>query len=149
MKLFSLRVLLIACCSWASVALHAADPASITVVRPWARATVPGAANGAVYMTLRATGSAPDRLVSAKSPVAESVELHVHKMEGGVMQMRAVEAIDVAPGKPAVLAPGGLHLMLFGLRHSLVEGSTFPLTLDFERSGTVTIEIPVLARGAP
>jgi copper(I)-binding protein len=118
----------------------------LTIDHPWARASV--AANGAAYMTISTSGSAPDQLVAAASPVAGKVELHTHIVEGDVMRMRPVKAIEINVGEPAVLKPGGLHVMLIGLKAPLKEGDKFSLTLTFEKAGTVTVDVSVQAAGA-
>jgi copper(I)-binding protein len=119
----------------------------IEVVDPWARAALAGHTS-AVYMTLVNPTDTPDLLVAAASPVAQTVELHAILHEGGVMRMRPVAAIEVHPGKPAVLAPGGLHVHLIGLTRELRRGETIPLTLTFEKAGRVEVEVEVLAAGA-
>lgn len=119
----------------------------IEVVEPWARAALAGR-TGAAYMTLVNPTDTPDRLLAAAADVAETVELHAHLHEGGVMRMRPVAAIEVHPGEPAVLAPGGLHIMLIGLRRDLKRGETIRLILSFEKAGKVEVEVPVLAAGA-
>jgi copper(I)-binding protein len=111
----------------------------------WARASLGNAPNSAAYMTLETTGDEPDRLVGTSSPLAEKAGLHTHVMDGGVARMRPVDAIEVAPGAPTVLEPGGLHIMLFGLTQKLAEGGSVPLTLVFEHAGEVTVEAPVRA----
>lgn len=136
-----------------ATSLLAADMAKvgeITIHQPWARASLGNAPNSAAYMTLETTGAAPDRLVSGSTPAAAKVELHTHMMEGGVAKMRPVDAIEVVPGEPTVLEPGGLHLMLSGLTQKLEAGTTMPLTLVFEHAGEVTLDVPVkgMAAGA-
>ena len=37
--------------------------------------------------------------------------------------MREVPAIDLPPGQPVTLKPGGLHIMMMGLKHPLQPGS--------------------------
>lgn len=98
---------------------------------------------GAVYMTLEATGAESDRLLGAATPFAEKAELHSFWLEGCFVHRRAVEAIEFAAGGRTVLDPGGPHILLSGLRRELVEGRTIPLTLTFEKAGTVDIEVPV------
>ena len=131
-----------------AVAAAAADVAKlgdITIQEPWARASLGNAPNSAVYMTLQNTGAAPDRLVGGSTPAAERVELHTHVMPGGVAKMRPVDGIEVAPGAPTVLEPGGVHVMLRGLTRKLEAGTSVPLTLAFEHAGAVTLEVPVEA----
>jgi len=126
---------------FASVAVQAQD---ILVEEPWARESPPGVQNGAAYMSLVNQSSDTDRLVSASAPVSETVELHTHLMEEGVMKMRQVKAIEVAPSSATVLQPGGLHVMFIGLGEPLVAGESFPLTLNFENAGEITVEVPVM-----
>lgn len=133
----------------APASAHDFTAGDIRVEHPWARATIGKAKNGAVYMTLVNTGSTPDRLLGAASPVAERAGAHAHTMEGNVMKMHPVQAIEVAPGSPTVLKPGGLHIMLFGLAAPLKAGETFPLTLSFERAGALAIEVLVEQPASP
>ena len=122
--------------------------ADIRVEDAWARASLGQARNGAAYMVVHATGAQPDRLVAATTPVAGKVELHNHIMVGNVAQMRPVDAIEIVPGSPTVLQPGGLHVMLTGLARQLRQGETFPLTLVFEKAGRVTVQVRVAGAGA-
>lgn len=122
--------------------------ADIRVEDAWARASLGQARNGAAYMIVHATGAQPDRLVAASSPAAGKVELHNHIMAGNVAQMRPVDAIEIVPGSPTVLQPGGLHVMLLDLRAPLQAGHSFPVTLRFERAGEVQIQVEIRpARG--
>jgi periplasmic copper chaperone A len=120
----------------------------ISISAPWSRATAPRAPNGAVFLTLSNAGGQVDRLVSAQSPVADKVELHTHIQDGDVMRMRQVDGIEVAPGAPTALQPGGLHIMLMGLKHPLTEGQSFPVTLAFKQAGNVTVPVTVQSAGA-
>ena len=126
----------------------AAGAGDIAVESPWSRATPGKAPNGAVYLTLVNRGSVPDRLIAVATPVAERAQMHAHTMDNGVMKMRRLDAIEVAPGSPTVLAPGGLHVMLFKVDHPLEEGMRFPLTLTFEHAGSLTVEVEVHKIGA-
>jgi copper(I)-binding protein len=115
----------------------------------WARATPPGGKVGGAFVTLLNTGDAPDRLVSASSAVAGRVELHTHIKDGDVMRMREVEGgIPLPPGEIVRLQPGGLHIMLLGLNQGLTAGSHFPLTLAFEKAGSVQVEVLVETMGS-
>ena len=103
-----------------------------------------GGTNGVVYMTVENTGEDDDRLVSARSDVAEAVELHTTNMVEGVMQMRQAEdGVEIPAGEPVVFESGGLHVMLVGLTGSLATGDVFDLELEFEHAGPVTVEVEV------
>ena len=119
----------------------------IEIEHPWTRATAEAAPNGAAFVELKNEGKDADRLLSAASPVAATVELHTHVHENGVMMMRKVDAIDLAPDAKVKMAPGGLHIMLLGLKEPLKQGSTIPLTLTFEKAGAATLQVPVQGPG--
>ncbi len=121
----------------------------LEVSQPWARASAGPAKAGAIYLKLRNRGSAPDRLIAAASPAADRLALHRHVMEGEVMKMRPLEGGLLLPaGEEVVLAPGSLHIMMMGLAAPLEEGARHPLTLAFERAGTLDLDFVVMALGA-
>ena len=122
---------------------HEYKVAEIEIDHPWARPTAPTATVGAAYLSLKNDGKTDDRLVAASSPAAEKVELHSMTMMSGVMTMRQVPAIEVQAGRTVTLEPGGLHLMLIGLKEPLKEGARVPATLSFERAGSVSVELIV------
>ena len=119
----------------------------LTIDHAWARATVHGQRAGGAFLKFDNRGSAADKLLSVRADVADSVEMHSMTMEGDVMRMRQVPAIEVPGGQAVELKPGGLHLMLMGLRQPLRAGSSFPLTLKFERAGEVKIDVRIESPG--
>ena len=123
----------------AEVQAHDYKLGTLEIVHPVAKITIPGRP-GAAFMTINNAGSEADRLVSATSPSAERIELHTHLMEDGVMKMREVEAIDVPANGAAELKPGGLHIMMFGLKAETAVGDMVPITLTFEKAGSVEVE---------
>jgi periplasmic copper chaperone A len=120
-----------------------ASVGEVAVHDAWARASIGQIRTSAAYLTLEVPGERPDRLIAAASPIAETAGLHTHVMDGNVARMRPVAAIEITPGAPVVLEPGGLHIMLMGLKQPLVEGKTLPLSLTFERAGAVALEVPI------
>jgi hypothetical protein len=119
----------------------------ITIEQPWARAAIQGGTGGA-FLTIRNAGTQADRLLSATSAAARTTEVHETVREGDVMRMRPVAALDVPAGGSVALRPGGAHVMLIGLAQALRPGTTLPLTLTFERAGTVEVQVAVQAAGA-
>lgn len=123
---------------------------SMHIAQPWARATPKGASNGAGYLTITNTGTAPDRVSCVSSDASAQCQIHSMTMEGGVMKMRPVEGgLEVKSGETVTLKPGGFHLMLLNLKHPLEQGQTVEATLQFATAGTIKVELPVLAMGAP
>ena len=140
-----MRIWHIAVLSWLPV-VAAADTSSISIDHAWSRAAMSGH-QGAVYMSITDTGSA-DTLTSVSSPVATSADVHETINDNGVMKMRPVASLAIAPGKAVTLAPGGYHIMLMNLKHALNEGDSFPITLTFAKSGPVTTMVQVEKAGA-
>jgi len=125
--------------------VFAAD--SITIERPYARASAPGQMVGGGFMTIVHQGSSEDRLVSATTPIAREVQIHTMNMDGGVMRMRPVEGgLAIPAGGRVVLQPGGLHLMFMDISAPLVAGTTFPVTLRFAKAGDIKVDFNVEAR---
>src|SRR5437899_11633415 len=111
---------------------------ALQIGQPWARATPPSAPAGGGFLKITNTGSPPDRLVSAKSPAADLVQVHEMKMDGNVMRMREVEkGLEIPAGGSVTLAPGGYHLMMMGLKRPLTQGTSVPVTLVFETAGKI------------
>ncbi len=125
-----------------SAVAHSFKLGEIDIGHPYARPTREGQMVGAGYLKLANKGPV-DRLVSATSPAAGSVEIHSMSMEGDVMKMRQIDAIEIATGQTVELKPGGYHLMLMGLKAPLKVGEKFPLTLKFEKSGEVVVTVNV------
>jgi periplasmic copper chaperone A len=125
---------------------HGASVGAVEITHPFATPSLPGASTGAAYFTtLENKGANPDQLVRAATPVAASVEMHTMNIDAqGVMRMREVDAIAIAPHTAIRMRPGaGFHLMLVGLKQPLKEGDTFPLSLQFEHAGKVEVKVVV------
>jgi copper(I)-binding protein len=138
---------------FAGFLLFAAAPAGaeervgdIGILTAWARAT-PGP-TAAVYLELRNAGSEPDRLTAAFTDLAQRIEFHEHRSSAGVMSMAALPEIVLPPATTVRLAPGQVHLMLFGLERPLKPGDRLTLRLRFERAGEVEVEALTGAAGA-
>ncbi len=103
--------------------------AQVKVEQAWARATVPGQKATGAFMKITATQAT--QLVAVSTPVAGVAEVHEMKMDGGVMKMRAMPALDLPAGQAVELKPGGYHLMLMDLKTPLAKDSSVALTLTF------------------
>ena len=114
----------------ASAPAGAQTTAAVKVEGAWARASVQGQKGTGAFMRLTAPNGA--RLVRAESPAAGVTEVHEMKLEGDVMKMRAVPALDLPPGKTVELKPGGYHVMLLDLKAPLQKDTVVPLTLVFQ-----------------
>jgi copper(I)-binding protein len=125
-----------------------APPPTIAIETPFARATAATAKTASAYLTIVNTGLGDDRLVAASTPVAAEIGPHRMIDDNGVMRMRPLDSVEVKAGGRTELKPGGIHLMLTGLKAPLKEGQNFPLTLTFEKAGVIAITVPVGKAGA-
>ena len=118
----------------------------ISIEKAWGRPSPKVATAGAFYMLIKNSGGEADKLVDGESPACRVVELHESYMtEEGAMGMRPVEggAIEVPAGGQAELKMGGLHIMCIDKLEDFDVGAVLPLTLDFEKSGQMTIDIEI------
>jgi copper(I)-binding protein len=136
-----------------AVMLAVAGPvlAQVTVTAPWVRATVAQQSSTGAFMQLKSAKAV--KLVSVSTPVAGIVEVHEMAMDGQVMRMRAVPALELPADKTVELKPGGYHVMLMDLKGQVKAGDTVPLTLVFEgadqKRETVQVKATVKPLGAP
>jgi periplasmic copper chaperone A len=123
---------------------------SLDITQPWARATPKGASTGAAYLTVSNSGSQTERLSCASSAAAAKCQIHEMAVDNGVMKMRPVEGgLEIKPGQTVTLKPGGYHLMLDGLKAPLKTGDKLEATLTASGGGSVNVDFPVAAIGAP
>jgi periplasmic copper chaperone A len=139
---------LIAAVMFATISLGA-RAADIAIGDPYARAVPPGQPNSAVFMLLENNSKADRALVSAESPAAKTVELHTNVDEGGVMKMRRIDKIDIPAGKTVTLKPGGLHVMLIGLKEALEPGAMVHMMLTFDDGSKAHVMAPARAIATP
>jgi copper(I)-binding protein len=85
-----------------------------------------------------------DTLLDVRSEVSDKVEVHLTAVdENGVASMVKQDSVPVLPRESVAFEPGGLHVMLIGLRKDLAPGDTFQLTLVFKGRGEIVVEVPV------
>jgi hypothetical protein len=128
------------------VPLFASDDTAIgdlIVGHPWSRPTDALAKTGAVYLVVTNKAGTADRLVAVATPIAGEAGIHMNVNEGGMMHMRPINGLDVPANGSATLKPGGFHIMLMDLKTPLKEGTTYPLTLTFEKAGPLTVQVQV------
>ena len=118
----------------------------LSVSQPWSMELPPNAPTVAAYFVVHNGGQQPDRLLSVDTPIAATAQLHEHVHANGLMKMQQVQLVEIPAGGDATFAPMGYHVMLLDLKDKskLTEGAHFPLTLHFEKSGDVTVEVAVL-----
>ncbi len=125
--------------------LTACASGKLVVNDPWARPAIAGGTSAAYFVIDNSAGQA-DTLLSAASDVAQTVELHMTEMQGGVMKMMPQEKIAIPANSKVEFKPGGLHVMFINLKRELKTGDTFALTLRFQNAGEVNLQVKVQER---
>jgi iron complex outermembrane recepter protein len=145
------RILLYVACASCAMAAHAHqyELGTLVIGHPWSRPTAPGMPMGVAYLSITNAGKSADALVAASSPAAARVEFHQTTLSDGVARMRPLAEIAIAPGATVKIEPGGIHVMLAGLKEPLLPGKSVPLVLEFRVAGKITVELSVEARDAP
>ena len=127
----------------------AQQPAGPTITDVRVRATAPGAPVAAAYLRLEAGATGADKLLAVKvdPEIAGIVEIHDMFEEAGVMKMRRIDGVEIKPGSPAELKPGGKHVMLMNVKRQFTAGETVKLVLVFEKAGEVPVDAKVVQIG--
>jgi periplasmic copper chaperone A len=118
----------------------------ISISDAWVRPAVlmeDGSGSSAAYMVIQNQGSSPDRLIKIETTQAGIAEIHETKMQDDVMSMSPVSGIDIPEKGFVELKQGSYHIMLMDLVDELKPGMSIPLTLTFEKAGTLTVDVPV------
>ena len=110
----------------------------------WARATPGRARTAAVYITrIHNNGADRDSIINIRSHLASKISIHQTIFNAGIAKMRQVNALEIPAGHSVSLKPGGLHIMMVGIKNSLKEGDNFPLILEFEKAGKIEVIVTV------
>jgi len=99
------------------------------------------------YFMAHGTATA-DALVGVTSPKAERIEMHSMTSENGVIKMRREDSFPLPAKGTLTFAPGGAHLMLFGLSPDVKAGARVPFTFRFQSGATVTLDAEARAAAA-
>ena len=131
--------LLLAACS---------NPPPLYVDQAWVRISPNPESPSAGYFTVHG-GPEPVQLRDVITDRALRVELHESLNEGGRMTMKQIDAVDVPAKTQVAFAPGGKHLMLFGVNPAAVEQGKIPLTFLFSNGDRIIVDAVIQKAGAP
>lgn len=115
----------------------------ISVSGAWVRALPPGAEATAAYMTIENAAGVDDALLEVGCGCSRRVSVHSTVREEGsdLVGMKELSSLGIPSGRSVALEPGGLHLMLEGIKSPLGEEAVF--VLRFEKGGEITVRAPV------
>lgn len=127
-----------------SVMPASAQSPAVDISGAWVRRAPPGeGATAAAYLTIHNRSGAPDELLSVTSDAADRVEVHETRWMSNMAMMEPVPRLTIAPRATIAMKPGGIHLMLLGLRRALEPGGRVTLELVFRQAGAMTVRAEV------
>jgi protein SCO1 len=127
-------------------AASGSDGPQIQVENAWGPSLPKVVTAGDFYMAIRNRGTTPDKLIGGHSPACGMVELYEgHQTPQGAMGMRPVQGgfIEIPPMGLVELKVGGLHIMCMDKKQEFTSGLRLPLTLEFETSGEITVQVDI------
>ena len=131
----------------ASAHAHGYDAGDVRIDHHYATPSPPGELSAQVYFrALKNRGHRPDKLLSARTPVATGMAWqHLDNTQGAVRKT-TVAAIDIPAHADVPMrhnSPQGHTLTLSGLPRPLAVGERFSLWLRFEQAGEVEVTVVV------
>lgn len=126
-----LCMLLLSGCS----AENDAATSPIAIENAWLRTPPHGLDKTAGYFQLTNRTGNSMTLIGAISEQIRSIEMHTTIVDGDMMRMRRLKTIPIPAGETIRFEPGGMHLMIFGLRTS----GDITITLQFEDGTAQTV----------
>ena len=118
----------------------------IEVRDAWMRQTAQGE-NGAVYFVLNNYSAVEDKLMGASAEIAQAVEIHESTIVNDVMKMRMLTSVPLTASAEVEFSPGGLHIMLVGLKEETKLGESIEVILHFKNHEDIKISVPVQELG--
>jgi copper(I)-binding protein len=123
-------------------------PKEVTVDHGWVRLPAVAGRPAAAYFTLYG-GKAGAILIGVSSPDAESASLHESMEMNGVSSMAPLTQVAAPAGGKVAFAPGGKHVMLFGLKPGVAPGGTVRLHFAFADGKALDASLPAVSASAP
>ena len=124
----------------------AASPTKVAITDGWIKVPPPGARTTAAYFSLKNEGQTPVTVKSVRVAGAGSAELHATAAAAdGTMTMKPLKDLTLAPKSEATFAPGGMHVMIFGMPPSLTSGAKIELTLVLDGGQEIKTDLTARA----
>lgn len=124
-----------------------ADPPPLFVDQAWIRVSPNKDMPSAGYFVVHG-GETPVELRGVMTDRALRVEMHETMNMGGKMTMTPVTAVPVPAKTQVAFAPGGKHLMLWGVNPEAVQQGKVPLTFLFSNGDRIIVDAIVQKTGA-
>lgn len=108
----------------------------VQVSNAWSIPIPASSKNAAAYLVIKNGGPA-DELLSIDSPAADMMQMHDITKEDGQMKMLHMPTVPIPENGEVIFEPGGMHMMLVGLKQTMDQGKEYELTLTFRDAGAI------------
>jgi copper(I)-binding protein len=124
-------------------------PERVTVDDAWVRLPAVPGRPGAAYFTLHG-GPSDATLIDVSADIAIRAEMHESMTgAGGMAAMTPLRSVAVPAKATVAFAPGGRHVMLFGINAKAKAGRIYNLTLNFANGGRIYAPATVVGAADP
>jgi copper(I)-binding protein len=113
--------------------------AEVIVTNATVRLLPPGVPNTAAYFSIQNSSDTRQTLIGASVDFASKAEIHNHVLVNDMMSMQQQLEVVIQPGESIHFSPGGLHIMLFGLKQPLHEGQSVTFSLHTKEGESISI----------
>lgn len=113
--------------------------AEVIVTNATVRLLPPGVPNTAAYFSIQNHTDKSQILIGASADFVAKAEIHNHIMLNDMMSMQQQSEVIIQPRDTVQFAPGGLHIMLFGLKQPLREGQSVTINLLTKDGGSILV----------
>ncbi|RVT39929.1 copper chaperone PCu(A)C [Sphingobium algorifonticola] len=124
-----------------------ADPPPLFVDQAWIRVSPNKDTPSAGYFVVHG-GEAAVELRGVMTDRALRVEMHESVEKDGKMTMQPIDSVAVAANTQVAFAPGGKHIMLWGVNPEAIAQGKVPLTFLFSNGDRIIVDAVVQKAGA-
>lgn len=125
------------------------DPAPTYIDQAWVRLSPNKDRPSAGYFVAHG-GDSATRLRGVLTDYALKVEMHESVEENGVMTMKPINSVDIPAKGTVTFAPGGKHLMLWGVNDTAISRGKMQLTFLLDNGDRLLVDAVIRKpEGAP
>ena len=115
------------------------DPAPTYIDQAWIRLSPNKDRPSAGYFVAHG-GDSATRLRGVLTDYALKVEMHESVEENGVMTMKTINSVDIPAKGTVTFAPGGKHLMLWGVNDTAISRGKMQLTFLLDNGDRLLVD---------
>ena len=101
----------------------------------------PGRSVTGGYLNIQNNSEKDITLIGIDADKFSTIEVHEHRQEDGIMQMRKVDNLMIPSKGSIVMRPGGYHLMIFGITKDFVVDDVVDVNLKFYPDQVISTQL--------